>query len=83
MAQILVRKLEDSVKTRLRERARRHGRSLEEEVRAILREASGEGKSKGLGTALAERFAGLDFNFNIPELRGEEARPAIFDDDRD
>lgn len=85
MAQILVRKLEDDVKERLRERARRHGRSLEEEVRAILREATGEAEAPtgGLGTALAERFAGLDFDFEIPELRGEEARPATFDDDRD
>ena len=39
MAQIVVRKLEESVKTRLQRRARRNGRSMEEEVRDILRNA--------------------------------------------
>jgi plasmid stability protein len=39
MASITVRRLEDSIKARLRVRAAHHGRSLEEEVRQILREA--------------------------------------------
>ena len=33
MAQVIVRRLEEEVKTRLQRRARRHGRSVEEEVR--------------------------------------------------
>lgn len=37
MASIIIRKLEDSLKTRLRVRAARHGRSMEEEARAILK----------------------------------------------
>jgi plasmid stability protein len=37
MASITIRKLDDSVKTRLRVRAARHGRSMEEEAREILR----------------------------------------------
>ena len=39
MAQLIVRKLEPEVVARLRERAGRKGRSVEEEHRAILREA--------------------------------------------
>ena len=39
MAQILVRKLEDDVLARLKERAKRNGRSAEAEIRSILAEA--------------------------------------------
>lgn len=40
MGQILVRNLESEVIERLKERARRNGRSLQAEVALILREAS-------------------------------------------
>jgi len=36
MASILIRNLDDTVKTRLRRRAAEHGRSMEEEARDIL-----------------------------------------------
>lgn len=39
MAQFVVRNLENAVKARLQRRAKRHGRSMEEEVREILRVA--------------------------------------------
>ena len=39
MVQLVVRNLEDDVKARLQLRARRHGRSTEEEVCEILRNA--------------------------------------------
>ena len=39
MANITIRNLDDEVKTRLRVRAAEHHRSMEEEVRIILREA--------------------------------------------
>jgi plasmid stability protein len=39
MAQLLVRNIEDSVKTRLQRRAKRNGHSMEAEVRDILRAA--------------------------------------------
>jgi plasmid stability protein len=39
MAQLIVRKIEDEVLARLRERAARRGVSMEEEHRRILREA--------------------------------------------
>ena len=61
MASITIRNLDDDVKTRLRIRAAEKGRSMEEEVRLILREAVGreEAPAKGLGTAIHERFKPL------------------------
>ena len=81
MAQLLVRNLENTVKARLQRRARRHGHSTEEEVRDILRNAvKGEdGAREPLGLRLAARFAGIGLTEELPELRGEAARPAVFD----
>ena len=81
MAQLLVRHLEDDVKAKLQFRARRHGRSTEEEVREILRNAvKDEGGSPApLGSRLAARFAGQGLPEDVPELRGEQARPADFE----
>lgn len=81
MAQLLVRHLEDDVKARLQRRAHRHGHSTEEEVREILRNAvRDEGGAKAaLGSRLAARFAGVGLMQDIPELRGEQARPADFE----
>jgi antitoxin FitA len=78
VAQILIRNLEDDVKAKLQRRARSHGRSTEEEVREILRAAVyvEEGARSPLGTRIARRFAGRGLTREIPELRGEEARPA-------
>jgi antitoxin FitA len=81
MAQLVVRNLEDEVKQRLRVRAARNGRSMEEEVRAILRDAvSGTPAHGSLGTRIADRFArsGLREGETIPELRGQII-PAQFD----
>lgn len=77
MAQLLVRHLDDDVKTKLQVRARRHGRSTEEEVREILRNAvRDEGVAQApLGSRIAARFAGIGLE-DIPELRGEQPRPA-------
>jgi plasmid stability protein len=80
MAQLVVRNLDDDVKAKLQQRARRHGRSTEEEVRDILRSAvKAEGvPSRPLGTRLASRFACFRLAQDIPELRGQSARPADF-----
>jgi plasmid stability protein len=72
MAQLLVRNLDDAVKSRLKRRAVRNGRSMEEEVRDILRVAvNDEPKpNKGLGTAIAERFKGLRLDRDeFPKLK--------------
>jgi plasmid stability protein len=81
MAEILVRDLDDDVKAKLERRAQRHGRSTEEEVREILRNAVREKSATRtpLGSRLAARFAGLGLKGDIPELRGQPARPADFE----
>jgi plasmid stability protein len=43
MAQILIRDLDDETVKRLKERARRHGRSLQGEAKLILTHAAGLG----------------------------------------
>jgi plasmid stability protein len=81
MAQIIVRNIEDDVKENLKLRAKRNGRSTEEEVREILRNAVREKPppSKGLGTRIRERFKGLGLRKGeIRELRGCPVRPAEF-----
>ena len=42
MASLTVRQLDEALKQQLRLRAARNGRSVEDEVRSILREAAGE-----------------------------------------
>ena len=58
MASITIRNLDNDVRTRLRVRASGNGRSMEEEVRLILREAVGweTVPERGLGTAIHELF---------------------------
>jgi plasmid stability protein len=81
VAQLLVRNLEPSVKARLQRRARRHGRSMEEEARDILRNAvrQEEGQAKGLGSQIADLFRGKGLDHDIAELRGQALPPASFD----
>lgn len=81
MAQFVVRQLEDAVKVRLQQRAKRHGRSMEEEVRQILRSATLEAQRpvSRIGTRIAARFKKIGMAGDLPELRGEPARPADFD----
>jgi plasmid stability protein len=55
MATILIRGLEESVKTALKRRAAENGRSLEEEARQILKlEAARSRAATGLGTWLRD-----------------------------
>ncbi len=73
MAQLVVRNIENEVKAKLQRRAKRHGRSMEEEVREILRDAakSDSASRKGLGTEIASLFrkVGLKPGEEIQELR--------------
>ena len=58
MASITIRNLDDEVKSRLRLRAAGNGRSMEEEVRVILREAVGrEAEPENLASLIHECFA--------------------------
>ena len=80
MAQFVVRNIENEVKARLQRRAARHGRSMEEEVRDILRNAVHEPDAVvgGLGTEIASLFAEVGLEEDIPELRGYKIKPASF-----
>lgn len=81
MAQIIVRDLEEDVKARLKRRAAQHGRSMEEEVRDILRNAVREQNQRlpKLGSRIVARFAKAGLDTDLPELRGQSARGAKFD----
>jgi plasmid stability protein len=81
MAQVIVRNLEDAVKRKLQRRAAKHGRSMEEEVREILRDAVKDERTsrKGLGTRIAERFRGLGFDEEIKEFKDYTIDPPKFD----
>ena len=82
MAQLIVRNIENSVKERLRARARRHRRSMEDEVREILRNSVNQDdtKAEGLGTRIAALFHKNGFENDIPELRGYSVTPPRFDE---
>lgn len=82
MAQILIRQLEDDTKAKLQRLARQHGRSTEEEVREILRNAvrNIDDRPGRLGSRIASRFKGTGLTEDISELRGESVQPAQFDD---
>jgi len=81
MAQLVVRNIENTVKLRLQRRARRNGRSMEEEVRDILRSAViQEDVSPGaLGTQISALFAKVGLDSDIPEMRGHPLKPPSFD----
>jgi antitoxin FitA len=80
MATLTIRGLDPVTHARLRVEAARHGRSMEAEVRAILRErlipSPGE---RGLGSRIRARFGGLDGDLEVPDRNGELPRAAEFD----
>ena len=80
MAQFIVRNLEDDVKARLKRRAAQHRRSMEEEVRHILRDAVKEQNRHiaKLGSRIAARFAKAGLSTDLPELHGQIPRSAEF-----
>jgi plasmid stability protein len=75
MAQFIVRDLEDEVKARLKRRAANHGRSMEEEVRNILRNAVKDKnqRSAKLGSRIAARFAKAGLTTDLPGSRSHGA----------
>ena len=80
MAQLVVRNIEERVKVVLQRRARRHGRSMEQEVREILRNAAHDDEPvRGLGTAISSLFTKVGLPSDIPELRGQPVRRATFE----
>lgn len=93
MADILVRRLDEDVKARLKQRAKLHGRSVEAEARAILEDAVRPALENctepkvGFGTLMQRRLGknGLTkdearvFNDAVAELRsGSKPRDPSF-----
>ncbi len=69
MAQLLIRNVDDNVRDSLRRRAARHGLSMEEELRDILRTAAAAEDATppaGLGTRISAMFA--EFGLQEGEL---------------
>jgi hypothetical protein len=79
MAQFTVRNIEEDVKVSLKQRAARHGCSLEE-IRRILRTAIRDEilSRPGLGSRIAAYFAPEGLTEDLPELHGQLAHPADF-----
>ncbi|MEO6023444.1 MAG: Arc family DNA-binding protein [Burkholderiales bacterium] len=81
MAQFVVRQLEEDLKERLKRRAERHGRSMEAEIREILRNAASEQVApiSNLGSRIAARFRRGGLVTDLPELHGQTPRAADLD----
>lgn len=80
MATLTIRDLDDDLKAALRVRAAEHGRSMESEVREILRTALERSSSgPGMATRIRQRFAdaGADADLEPPN-RTERPRAAEF-----
>jgi antitoxin FitA len=80
IATLTIRGLDRETHARLRVEAARHGRSMEAEVRAILRERlAPHDEEGGLGSRIRARFAGLEGELELPDRRREPPRAAVFD----
>lgn len=80
MATLTIRDLDDDLKARLRIRAAEHGRSMEAEVREILRTTLDEPRGqRGLATRIRRRLAGEGFDLELP-ARTDMPRAAEFDE---
>ncbi|MDP9801265.1 plasmid stability protein [Arcanobacterium wilhelmae] len=77
MASILVRGLDDAVKSGIAHRAKENGRSMEAEVREILTQAV---RRPNIGVAILDAFSGgpEGDEFVVP-ARNDQARVAIFE----
>ncbi len=81
MATLTIRNLEDTLKSRLRLRAAARNRSMEEEVRHILRAALQEpaAPASDMGSRIRARFVGMgDIQLQIAE-REPVRLPPVFD----
>ena len=77
MATLTIRDLDDDLRANLRVRAARHGRSMEAEVREILRDAvTRPTAADQLGTRIRQRFASIGgVELDLPP-RVDSPRPA-------
>ncbi len=86
MATLTIRNVDDEIKAKIREQAARHGVSMEEEVRRILRRAVIQSKAqsnKNMMTLIRERLAerGLSdkdyVELEIPSRNDSVTRPPV------
>ncbi|MEE4639393.1 MAG: Arc family DNA-binding protein [Wenzhouxiangella sp.] len=80
MGSITIRKLDDELKEQLRRRAARHGRSMEDEVRELLRTtlAMDSAEPDNLAERIRTRFAPFGgVNLTIPEREPTREPPAL------
>lgn len=80
MASITIRNIDDELKASLRLQAARHGLSMEETARRILRQTLHESRqTKGLGSRIHQRFRALGgIDLELP-ARGDLPRGADLD----
>ena len=76
MAQVLIRDLEDNLVARLKERAKRRGRSLQRELKDILEAASRQSalESRGLAERIRRQLGGRTHRDSVELLREDRAR---------
>ena len=79
MSMLTVRDLDPEVKDKLRQRAARHGRSMEAEVRDILRVAvESDDQPVDLVGSIRKHFADVDFDLELPDRGEQQQRPVAF-----
>jgi len=77
MAQVLVRDLKADVVERLKDRARRHGRSLQKEAKAILEDAASHytmEEAREAADRIRRRLAGRTFSDSAELIREDRER---------
>jgi len=76
MARILIRDLDDETVRRLKERARRHGRSLQGEAKLILTQAAGisPGEARKLARQWQQKLAGRKIPDSTDLVREDRQR---------
>jgi plasmid stability protein len=76
MTNITIFNIDDNIKNLLQQRASKHGHSLEEEVKEILRQALIENQNQpvNLVNMIEKRFGNLG-NFELGEVTRESMRP--------
>jgi plasmid stability protein len=77
MAALTIRNIDEAIKQSLRIRAAKHGVSMEEEARRILRHALQQASSQqSLGQRLKQRFAEVaDADFELPSRQVSRTPP--------
>ena len=79
MSMLTVRDLNPEVKEKLRQRAARHGRSMEAEVRLILAAAVEAGDEPlDLVASIREHFSGTGIKLDLPDRSSATQRQITF-----